>query len=387
MAWPFLEAARAALNLSDAEVEFLRVGAIRSFDEFHAVLEASPSLEAPGSRIRRGELIARMEALDSMLSPEYQRALQQPRLSPMIVGGAGALTTADDGEALAPPPNWPAPLDALPLGSKPANAANLAPQQLRDLWPVRDQKLNPTCVGFAAGGAIERAWMPPAAAAPTQLSAVFLYNRSVLRIPANRQPPGAAQGASRLEAARAAMIADGICLEPVWSDGQPHDTEPSDAAKQAAAPNRTDRLIHLELSPLRVQRPGNAARIAFDLLSQGLPVAIALPLFRDPKAGVGRDNWNILSAVKTGKVADKQIGWEQLEMGHAVCVLAFQPDPQEPAGGWFIFRNSVGDDWAKNPNLLTQGPRVPARGWGALSATMVNEHAWEMLAVMPGAPN
>jgi hypothetical protein len=68
-------------------------------------------------------------------------------------------------------------------------------------------------------------------------------------------------------------------------------------------------------------------------------------------------------------------------------VLAFQPDPQEPAGGWFIFRNSVGDDWAKNPNLLTQGPRVPARGWGALSATMVNEHAWEMLAVMPGAPN
>jgi hypothetical protein len=322
-----------------------------------------------------------------MLSPEYQRVRQQPRLSPMIVGGAGALTTADDGGALAPPPNWPAPLDAQPLGTKPANAANLAPLQLRRLWPIRDQQGDPTCVGFAAGGAVERAWMPPAAAAPDQLSAVFLYNRSILRIPPGREPPGAAQGASRLEAAREAMIADGICPEPVWSDAQAHDLEPSDAAKQAAAAKRTDRLVHFELSRLRVQRPTNVARIAFDLLSQGLPVAIALPLFRDPAADPKLDNWNYDYAVTSGKVADKQIGWTQLEMGHAVCVLAFQPDPTELAGGWFIFRNSVGEDWCLSPNLPSIGPRVPARGWGALSATMVNEHAWEMLAVMPGAPN
>jgi hypothetical protein len=386
MAWPFLEAARAALGLSDAEVEFLRVGAIRSFDEFHAVLVASPSLDAPGSPVRRGELIGRMEAIDSMLSPEYQRALQQPRLSPMVIGGAGAPTAADDGGALGPPANWPAPLDAQPLGSKPADAANLALPQLRRLWPIRDQEGAPSCVGFATGGAIERAWMPPAAASPDELSAVFLYNRSVRRIPPGRQPPGAAQGASRLEAARAAMLADGICPAALWPDRQAHDAEPSDAAKQAAAPNRTDRLVHFELSPLRVQRPGNVARIAFDLLSAGLPVAVALPLFRDPRAGPTGDNWNYPYAVTSGKVADRQVGWEELEIGHAVCMLAFQPDPQEPAGGWFIFRNSVGEDWCTSPNLLVN-PRVPARGWGALSATMVNEHAWEMLAVIPGAPN
>jgi hypothetical protein len=51
------------------------------------------------------------------------------------------------------------------------------------------------------------------------------------------------------------MIADGICPEPVWSDAQAHDLEPSDAAKQAAAAKRTHRLVHFELSRLRVQRP------------------------------------------------------------------------------------------------------------------------------------
>ena len=146
-------------------------------------------------------------------------------------------------------------------------------------------------------------------------------------------------------------------------------------------------MIHFELSRSRVKRPDNVARVAFDLLSQGLPVALALPLFRDPKAPPGADNWNYDYVVTSGKVADQQVGWEQLKIGHAVCVLAFQPDPSERSGGWFIFRNSVGEDWCTSPNLPSIGPLVPARGWGALSASLVNEHAWEMLAVIPGAPN
>jgi hypothetical protein len=73
-------------------------------------------------------------------------------------------------------------------------------------------------------------------------------------------------------------------------------------------------------------------------------------------------------------------------MGHAVCVLAFQPDPSETAGGWFIFRNSVSELWCTRPNVLLTVPLIPAAGWGALSASYVEHHAWEMLAVQPGGP-
>jgi hypothetical protein len=56
---------------------------------------------------------------------------------------------------------------------------------------------------------------------------------------------------------------------------------------------------------------------------------------------------------------------------------SFQPDASEPGGGWFIFRNSVGLNWASGISPSVEPPHVPARGYGAISATYVEGHCWE----------
>lgn len=69
-------------------------------------------------------------------------------------------------------------------------------------------------------------------------------------------------------------------------------------------------------------------------------------------------------------------------MGHAVCILGFQPDPNEALGGWFIFRNSLGERWSTDPPILgdVTPPIVPEAGYGAISARHIEEHVYEIFA-------
>ena len=384
MTWRFLEEARGRLGLTDEEVGFLHAGGIRSYDEFHAVLAASPSLDTVAPRIRRAALLGLMLTRQDCLSTAYRTFLDTPR--PMIAVTDGAnLVTADEAAAPRPVPDWPAPADGRALGTMPPPWPNLAlSDRHRPLWPPRDQLGQGTCIGFAAGGAMERAWMAPGARAPALLSAIYLYNRSRAHLPPGRQPVGAANGASRLEGVKFGLPVDGVCPEPDWPDGTPPHQPPSAAAMAKAV--RTDRLAYWDLSPKRVIRPAGVARVVFDLLAAGVPVAAAAPLFRDPAAAPGQDNWNYDYAAFSGKVADPQPGWQRLDLGHAVAVLAFQADATEPSGGWFIFRNSRGIGWATNPDIAGIGPLVPERGYGAMSATYMETHVWELLAVLPGHP-
>ena len=383
MSWPFLSAAKEKLALTDDEVGFLREGGIRSYDEFHAVLAASPSLDQPGSRIRRRPLMERMRTIEDCLSPEYRAFIDQPRPATGLAGGANLLTAG--GGPPQPVPNWPPPADAEALGGKPQPWPNLGlPVAQRPLWPPRDQLGAETCIGFAASGALERAWMAPGAAAPDPLSAIYLYNRSRARLPPGSLPAGFAKGGSRLEGVRLSLPLDGACPEADWPDGTPPDQAPSAAAQASAV--KTDKLAYWDLSPKRFIRPPKAARVVFDLLNAGVPVAVAAPLFKDPNAPQNQNNWNYDYAAFSGKVADPTPTWERLEDGHAVAVLGFQADPTQDDGGWFIFRNSLGRSWATNPNIPGILPRVPERGWGAMSATYVERHVWEILALLPGQP-
>jgi hypothetical protein len=64
--------------------------------------------------------------------------------------------------------------------------------------------------------------------------------------------------------------------------------------------------------------------------------------------------------------------------GHAVCVVGFEPDPEEPMGGYFIARNSWGTLWAS----LAPSPgdsHSPAAGYGEISASYVDAYLWELL--------
>ncbi len=373
MSWPFQQEAREALGLTPPEDAFVAAGNIRSFDELHAVLEASRALDAPGSAIRRGLLL---ERLLRFLSPEYREALDAPQPRIRIPGGAmlsGAGTALPE---LPLPPAWPAPKGPPVLGP---GTRDLAPSLLRRLWPVRDQGGSQTCVGFAAGAALEHMWKPPQAPAPDELSAIFLYNRSRI---AGSKAQGAADGATRLEEAQAALAREGICPRVVWPDASDPEQEPALAARAAAEPNRTDATQYWDLDPSKFRRPETGvARAVLDLIEQGRPVAVSLPLFHAPGSAV--TNWELRPVVSSGRVSDPQQDWIVAPSGHAVCILGFEHDPSERMGGWFIFRNSVGPDWATSAPQAGRLPSVPEPGYGALSAGHVNDFAWAIFSPLP----
>jgi len=61
--------------------------------------------------------------------------------------------------------------------------------------------------------------------------------------------------------------------------------------------------------------------------------------------------------------------------GHAVALIGFSTDVTEPNGGYFVFRNSWGPDWARL--APTSGGRVWRTGYGQISATYMENYAWE----------
>ncbi|NMJ41853.1 hypothetical protein GWK16_11420 [Roseomonas sp. JC162] len=377
MTWPFLQTAAAELGLQPEQVAFLRDAAIRSYDALHSVLAASPSLDRLSPALERRKLLA---LLEPMLSDAYRAALAQPQ--PRIAIPSGA-RSARDGAVAGPPADWPSHNRPVKLGDEPAD---LLAGGVRGLWGLRDQAAAPTCVGFAAAGAMELARRTQGQA-PPDFSAIFLYNRILAR---GSQAADAANGATKLTEARQVLADLGICRRADWPDDRPRDDQPSDAALHAAQKERTDAVVSYDLGdPDVVPRPPGVARTVLDLLRSNppRPVAIALPEFRDQDAPAnGPSNWWQDDPVVSGILSDPTPNMVRLDSGHAVCVVGFQTDATEPLGGWFIFRNSMGSRWATGAPDFSRRPVVPGRGFGAISATHVDRHVWEIFspAARPG---
>jgi len=128
---------------------------------------------------------------------------------------------------------------------------------------------------------------------------------------------------------------------------------------------------------------GTASKV-LDFLRSGLPVAVGVPLFQHAS---GLSNWTLPSAIRTGCVpCPEDAGAPLLEGprsdGHVVCITGFTPDPSEPLGGWFIFRNSWGLEYASHAAIPVAGRTSGVRGYGCLSATHLDLYCWEYL--VPG---
>ncbi|WP_198373279.1 hypothetical protein, partial [Roseomonas rosulenta] len=76
MSGGFIDIARGRLNLAAEQLDFIRGGAVGSFDELHAVLRASPSL-ANEAWLAAGKLLALMEN-EGLLSARYLERLKAP---------------------------------------------------------------------------------------------------------------------------------------------------------------------------------------------------------------------------------------------------------------------------------------------------------------------
>jgi hypothetical protein len=349
----------------------LRRAGIRSYDALHGLLEASPSLARVAPALGRDKLLA---ALRPLLSDAYRAALAAPEPPAPEDGAAPPRPPAGQVPLAAPiPAGWPAVGRAQLLGDEPADLLG----DLPDRWPIRDQRGGPTCVGFASATAMERA-RPGADGTPPLLSALFVYQRIRQR---GSLAFGAESGATKLGEARRVIAEEGICARAEWDDERAVADAPGDGVLAAARARRTDAIDYWDLPDPR-RRPKGVARTVLDLLRQGRPVAVSLPVFRDPDLpDSAPNNWWQRAVRVTGVVADPLEEWRIAKAGHAVCVLAFQHDPTEPQGGWFIFRNSVGGDWAEGaPPARGTLPFVPDRGYGALSASHVERFVWEIFS-------
>jgi hypothetical protein len=384
--WPFLDEARGALGLNDAELDWLHAANIRSFDALHAMLLASPSL-ATHPAIRRNALV---EALSTgparmLLSERYRGLFDAPvpdfPLMPLPAPGTTAAPVP------VPVPNWPAPGGPAVFGAADPSEVSLL-GALRTVWAVRDQMPHSAaCVGFAVAAAMERVMLGQGQGAPAPLSALFVYQRIPVRFPKDPfvlvQVGPRLDGPTRLSEAAEVLRSEGICPRPAWPDTVPPNARPGGAEVQQATVGRRAATDYWDLDPTHFIRPDAVARVILDLLQQGRPVAVTLPEFRDPAAPPGVTNWRNPYAYPTGIVGDRPPGWVIAPSGHAVCILGFVRDLTELQGGWFIFRNSWGVEWGGSAPDKGAPVQVPRPGYGAMSARHAQEAVWEILAPPP----
>lgn len=355
------------LALSAAELNFMRSTGVRTADGAHNLLTASltgSDARFPVMDVGRRRTVA--EALTPLLSHAYNRALVQgvecPRgaAAPSAKALSSALNLQTSTQAQAKLQGLPA-IDL--VGDRYVN------------WQIQDQGDRQACVAFAVASCLE---LLRATQGTTfvPLSPQFLYWHIRTTAWPPPPPPGWDEGATKLGYAQQILATKGICR---W-DTCPYDTnlhlgegiegpKPSDTASAEGAAN-----LVITADYQAQQKPGTAKRV-YDHLRRSRPVAIAVPVYAQSNES-SVTNWS--SGITSGEVLDPYrdgifVG------GHAVCVVAFQPDP---SGGWFIFRNSVGGNWASGFQPDGDPPRVPAPGYGAISAAYVEGYCWEYLSLI-----
>ncbi|MEM7254698.1 MAG: C1 family peptidase [Pseudomonadota bacterium] len=259
-------------------------------------------------------------------------------------------------------------------------------------WPAEFQGKRNTCVAFAVKSCLELQIARKSESNPKLLSAQFLYYHMRKSDP-DQTPPGWCTGATKLGYARSVLAENGICVEADRTydlDAEGDGPAPSPQAEAAAV--KYPEGCYADYPSVDKRPTRGVARQVYDQLNtHQRPVAIALLMF---KTNGGQTNWTFDdptmtqdpwdSGIVRGPGEPKAVNivgetvYESLEaLGHAVCVIGFQQDPEEATGGWFIFRNSWGMDFANRFQSMGAVPRVPAAGFGAISATYVDNYCWE----------
>lgn len=304
------------------------------------------------------------------------------------------------GGALPPASDDPPPLSGSATGQPPGpsrlarlpDRAILLPLQPGHVGEARDQGDRGTCVAFALTACLElrgplrlMGWMDWWLHTLRQLgrhrSEQFAFWAAKKH---DNQP---ASDGTTLHAAYEGLKAYGVCLANRWHyDPHPRPGNPSHEGPDAPTSvarrcawrrSGTHRLDHF-CNTFGPPGDGSRARKLYDALRSGRPVAVTLAVFQD-EDHKAVSNWTNELAYEFGVVNDPPFApgmATKAPLGHAVCVVGFQPAAYERWGGYFLFRNSWGTHWARH------APRppyfVPRRGHGQVSAKYVDHFLWEM---------
>jgi Papain family cysteine protease len=353
----FLRAFAGRANLSPVETEILEQAGVRSNEDVDSLVRTFPSIVNAGVRLSDVSNAAAMH-----LSAAYSAVASNVASAPPPVGfGAnpppGSSTTPGTTVGAPPPPPSKAP---------PASASidlRVSP------WPVRDQGQRGTCVAFGATACVEHLnW--PSVAHPRDLSEQFLY----WAIKDHSGDPRKTQDGTWLQFARDMFSKDGICDE-IHCPYMPMPLNPV-SGSAPSAPAKTDASRRKISAATHMVRPSGAAALVLKHLGKNRPVAISVPVFRDPVLPNGPSNWETPVAWAYGRVLNPPIR-SVVAGGHCVCVTGFEPDSSEVRGGYFVIRNSWGMGWSRLSPAAGLS-HAPEQGYGELSATYVEAYCWEL---------
>ena len=316
----------AAPGLSDEEITVLRSCGIHTWEEYVAYALTYSGVEFGGREMFRSKVgDAVYEGIANAKLKERPMGYVIPPASLTKMKATCCATYARDGAI--DPAVGDFSEDGLPHEVR-----------LMDQMPdIRDQGGRGTCTAFASVALCEFA-----EGCETPLSPQFLYWATKERDGNNHE-----DGAS-LDTVQETLFEDGVCEESLW----PYESEPlldddgyldagqGPAPEEAVEDAQDHRVSCRPLSP-------NAVRKYRKILAAGTPVVVGLTTFR---------SWTTnLMTRETGRVPlpymrqDENGRWQLLEEpsgGHAMCLVGYVDDASVAGGGYFIVRNSWGEDWA-----------------------------------------
>ncbi len=212
-----------------------------------------------------------------------------------------------------------------------------------------------------------------------RLSPQFIYWHMRKTYPLTKDlPPDYFFGATRISQARDVISKKGVCTERLYPFALTIDDvgPPGEASEDASS--RIYQVADYGIFEKREDIvPGTAWKL-LEFLQAGRPIIAGVPVFHTRD---GVDNFHTVATYRTGVVLGPTdapstgIVNGQLESsGHVVCLVGFQPDANEPMGGWFVFRNSWGVSFARQPDTARG---VAGPGYGVMSASYVDGFCWE----------
>lgn len=238
--------------------------------------------------------------------------------------GLGALDEREPGEEKEEPPSF-APLPP---------AVDLR----AGFGPVRNQGQRGTCVAHAAAAVREYllGQQPPALEFSEQYHYWDCKQHDLIPT-----LPG-----TYIRVSMARLQESGICLEQTWPYN-PHPiagNEGQGPAPQAAV----DGAGRYRISASTRLVPTDVAGLCL-ALSRNKPVAFAVPVY----------NYWFAEPVRSSGDIRLPLPGEPVAGGHAMCMVGYQQNEVVPGGGFFIVRNSWGEDWAGNSNIAPGYACIP----------------------------
>jgi C1A family cysteine protease len=365
-----------AAHLTTSERNILAAAGVTAEEDVYGLLLAFPSLFKLGLRMP-----VLSNAVAPAISATFAAASQGPNAAPRTASLGAA---APDGTSFAPgfvldlptaianasaARNAGLSAPAAP-GAASISAINLLPS---GAWPVRFQGNRGTCVAFGTTAMVE--WSVFAAEGPNpDYAEQFLY----WAIKTHTADPKPNADGTWLQFARDALANPGVCHEALW----PYVTVPVTPISGATATDPSaaavaDATTHVFAPTAYMKTPVGTAAALLALLTAGRPVAICMPVFGDPAGPNGSNNWSTAVGWQYGRVLNPP-PTSVVVGGHCVCVVGFVPDTTEPAGGYFIIRNSWDTSWGWA--APAGGPyHSPAPGYGDISASYVDQYCWEYM--------